>query len=130
MDEIIPGRAAMLTINWHNDLEVKILNIYAPANGATINGAFWRELTSEMEQIKLPKPNIMMGDFNVVEDSIDRLPNRPDPASSVDPLQDLRCKLCLIDGWRTTNPTEKNFTWTDGRSLSRIDRIYTTNRLM
>lgn len=120
----------MLTINWHNDLKVKILNIYAPANRATVNSAFWKELKSEMEWTNLPKPDIMMGDFNAVEDSINHLPNRPDPTSVVDPLQDLKNKLNLVDRWKTTNPTDKNFTWTDGRSLSRIDRIYTTNRLI
>lgn len=120
----------MLTINWHNNLKVKILNIYASANRAMANSAFWKELKSEMERTDLPKPNVMMGNFNAVEDSIDRLPNRLDPTSVVDPLQDLKNKLNLVDRWRTTNPTDKNFTWTDGRSLSRIDRIYMTNRLM
>lgn len=47
----------------------------------------------------------------------------------VTPLRELRTKLCLIDGWRTTNPNNKNYTWTNGRSYSRIDKIYVTQKI-
>ncbi|KZP11168.1 DNase I-like protein, partial [Athelia psychrophila] len=128
VDDIVPGRVAMLSIQWHNNLKLKILNVYAP-NGATENGAFWSEIQNTLEEKDLPKPDMMLGDHNTVEDSIDRLPNRSDSATTVDPLRELQTKLGLIDGWRTTNPTDKAFTWTNGRSHSRIDRIYVSRTI-
>lgn len=128
IDDVAPGRAAILSIQWHNNLKIKIMNVYAP-NGDTNNGVFWKTIQTILEEKNLPTPDMIIGDFNVVEDSIDRLPNRPDSATVVDPLRELRTKLCLTDGWRTTNPNEKNYTWTNRRCFSRIDKIYVTKKI-
>ncbi|KZP29142.1 DNase I-like protein [Athelia psychrophila] len=77
--EIIPGRAAMITLPWNHDRTLCILNIYAP-NDQGDSGIFWTEIINEMDKKKIDSPDIMMGDFNTVEDSIDRLPNKSDPA--------------------------------------------------
>lgn len=77
MEEVIPGKAAMLTIPWNNDKKLRILNIYAP-NDPTDSGNFWREITAEIERKKLQCPSVILGDFNIVDDSLDRLPNKAD----------------------------------------------------
>ena len=39
-EEIIPGRAILVSILWHADVRIKILNVYAP-NNPTNNEKFW-----------------------------------------------------------------------------------------
>ncbi|KZP24557.1 DNase I-like protein [Athelia psychrophila] len=130
LTEIIPGRAAMITMPWNHDNTIRILNIYAP-NDQGDSGIFWNDIQSEMEREKIHSPDIMMGDFNTVEDSIDRLPNKSDPAGTTASLRGLRVKMGLIDGWRTTNPTEKEYTHysKSHNTLSRLDRIYSTKAM-
>lgn len=72
-----------------------------------------------------------MGDFNLVEDGLDRLPAHPDDSEAVAALTDLRTFLQLQDGWRTTYPDVKQYTFLQSAtgSQSRIDRIYTSSRI-
>ncbi|KAL6297755.1 Endonuclease/exonuclease/phosphatase [Sparassis latifolia] len=128
---IIPGRALFLTIPWHGNLNLKILNIYAP-NGASENEHFWSDLQSAWEEKHLPPPDILLGDFNIVEDSLDRLPCHPDNASAVSALTDLHLKFNLQDGWRMTFPDSKAFSFLQPStgSQSRIDRIYTSPHII
>jgi hypothetical protein len=53
----------------------------------------------------------MLGDFNIVEDSIDRLPCHSDNHNAVEALQDLKTLLHLEEGWRKSNPNTKAFTY-------------------
>ena len=70
---IIPGRAILLTLPLKNDLTVNILAIYAP-NTPQENASFWASLTSTWEEANPPIPDIMLGDFNIVEEALDRSP--------------------------------------------------------
>ena len=66
----------------------------------------------------------MLGDCNVVEEAMDRLPPRP---AAVCSLQSLCNQMELTDSWRKTIPhPEKRYTFRHsmGTHLSRIDRIY------
>ncbi|KII86547.1 hypothetical protein PLICRDRAFT_113737, partial [Plicaturopsis crispa FD-325 SS-3] len=123
--EIIPGRAMLVTIPWHSTLTLTILNIYAP-NSTAENKQFWTDLQLKWEAESLAVPDIMLGDFNLVEDAIDRLPCRGDAHAAVDALRQFRESLQLEDGWRSTNPTTKMFSYFQDAtgSHSRIDRIY------
>lgn len=107
---IIPGRAMSLTIPWHGDKELTILNVYAP-NSTTENAQFWEDLKTELEKDGAKKPDIMVGDFNITEDAIDRLPCRKDKAAPINTLEDLKASLGLVDGWRTTFPDTKAYTY-------------------
>ncbi|KAF5338264.1 hypothetical protein D9611_014618 [Ephemerocybe angulata] len=53
----------------------------------------------------------MVGDFNVVEDALDRIPPKAGKEPTVNALRDLKQTLSLIDGWRKENPEEKAYTW-------------------
>lgn len=88
IDNVIPGRAAILAIQWHNNLKIKIMNVYTP-NGDADNESVWTTIQTTLGERNLLKPDIMLGDFNATEDSIDRLPNRPDSATVVTPLREL-----------------------------------------
>jgi exonuclease III len=133
---LIPGRAQLLELKWHNDEVLTILNIYAPADRDQ-QPEFWETLTalwqpddSEAENTnvrRLPKPDIVLGDFNLVEDVIDRFPTDEGEIASnaAEALLDFRLTLGLSDRWRELNPDEKVYTFTRGAlTRSRLDRIY------
>ncbi|KAI0338731.1 DNase I-like protein [Trametopsis cervina] len=128
--DIIPGRAILLKVVWHKGTILHILNVYAP-NVTSQNALFWEELTEKFSSNSFPRPDIILGDFNVVEDAIDRLPARNDPVRATSALYDLHSMLGLVDGWRTENPHEKSYTYAQdhGTSLSRLDRVYLTPEL-
>jgi exonuclease III len=122
---IVPGRAISITLPWHASDVLNILAVYAP-NEATENRDFWTDIRRARDDNQFPKADIMLGDFNVVEDSLDRLPSHGDRAQQVRALRDLKHKLGLIDGWRSLNRDTKAYTFTSesNGAHSRIDRIY------
>ena len=126
-----PGRAIMTTVPWHANKSFKILNIYAP-NDTSSNEKFWETLNAKTIANSHLKPDIILGDFNIVEDSLDRLPCHTDNPQAVAALGNLKSNLNLIDGWRRTYPDQREYSHqqTSNASQGRIDRIYITNDLL
>jgi exonuclease III len=125
MLELVPGRAIALTIQWHNDETITIINIYTP-NTANEHPLFWEKFQKKWEEYEMNDPDFMMGDFNITEDPIDRAPARPDNENVTNALRDLRLKLNIQDSWRLTFPNTRIFTYASSvNTLSRLDRIYT-----
>jgi exonuclease III len=122
---VVPGRAISLTLPWHASDVLNILAVYTP-NDVTENRDFWTELKQGREDNKFPRADIMLGDFNIVEDSLDRLPSHADRPQPVRALRELKHRLGLIDGWRSLNRDTKAYTFTSesNGAHSRIDRIY------
>lgn len=60
----------------------------------------------------------MAGDMDVVEDAIDWLPPRADPAEALDALDSLKRQLRLLDGWRNTFPDTRSYTYIQDASVS------------
>ncbi|KZT25978.1 DNase I-like protein, partial [Neolentinus lepideus HHB14362 ss-1] len=121
---IIPGRAILLSTTWHTSERFTILNIYAP-NDYAQHSEFWHKISAYWTDNNLPKPDFMVGDFNIVEDPIDRSPPHSDPILATAALRDARISLSLIDAWRTDNPNERLYTFSSNLNrFSRIDRIY------
>jgi len=110
MHKLIPGRAAMLKIKWLKTCVVTILNIYAP-NNRSAHADFWAKIMTERHARHLPIPDITLGDFNVTEDAIDRLPPKLDDESAIAALREVRHKWDIRDIWRWANPTENAFTY-------------------
>lgn len=129
--EIIPGRAMIITLPWHGNVNLTILNVYAPAESMAANEKFWKDLKTTYEEHDWPAPDILLGDFNLVEDSIDRLPNRIDNNSAVHALRAFRRMLKLHDGWRLENENEKAYSFLHGgnKSQARLDRIYVSDEV-
>lgn len=72
--KIIPGRALLVMINWSKETKLTALAIYAP-NHPSDNARFWENIkTAFANNHGLPRPKVMLGDFNMVEDTIDRFP--------------------------------------------------------
>jgi len=76
-NEIIPGRAISLIIPWQRTSRLNVLAIYAP-NAPTENVDFWETLERKWLEDNLPVPDILLGDFNLVEEMVDRLPAHSD----------------------------------------------------
>lgn len=127
---LILGKAILVTTTWHKNEKLTILVIYAPAQNDRLNMEFWETLSQKWSTRPHPRPpDIMLGDFNIVENSIDRLPARLDPARAVNALKNFRGSHKLIDGWRQENPNTLDFTFktrrqAENNSRSRLDRIY------
>lgn len=90
--EVVPGQASMLKLEWHQQSKLNVLAMYAP-NSPTESQRFWADLRNYWKNNGLIKPDVMMGDFNVVEDSINRLPGHPDNVTTVEALPKLKLLL-------------------------------------
>jgi ribonuclease HI/exonuclease III len=133
VNEIRRGRAMMVQTKWHSsEQNLTILAVYAPNDGAESEN-FFIEIKNFLEtNNQLGSPDVMLGDFNVVENAIDRLPMHSDREKTVEALEAITDKYNLLDGWRKTYPTTKDYSFmqssTDSRS--RIDRIYVLKKIM
>ncbi|KAJ7762099.1 hypothetical protein B0H16DRAFT_1661874 [Mycena metata] len=129
---IKPGRAILAVIPWHGTLTMTALAIYAPAESMEENQAFWEELCNLWMTLDLPVPDWIGGDTNLGEEPMDRLPHRSDASGAVAAFTKFKRMLEVKDGWRTVNPDTKAYTYasTNGKSLSRIDKILVSPTLM
>ncbi|EIW56836.1 DNase I-like protein [Trametes versicolor FP-101664 SS1] len=130
MDVLVPGRAASIAFPWTKDKFLHITNIYAP-NATQDNAAFWVSLETTWAAPGRPRPDVMLGDFNMVENARDRIPERADPDSVTRALTSLLVATDLQDSWREAHPNERVFTFRQARSASqsRLDRIYVKRAL-
>ncbi|KDQ32524.1 hypothetical protein PLEOSDRAFT_153793 [Pleurotus ostreatus PC15] len=131
---IQPGRAILTSVDWGGKEKLTLLAVYAP-NAAGENAAFWRRIKTFFESHpRTRKPDIMLGDFNMVEDAIDRNPTHGDSPQQTQELMELKSDLGLRDGWRQTYQDKRSFTFmqpvANGGAKSRIDRIYVTGELL
>ncbi|KAJ3796748.1 hypothetical protein GGU11DRAFT_829548 [Lentinula aff. detonsa] len=132
---IVPGRALMVQLD-QGPSSINILTIYAPnvsrSDGAE-NVEFWRIIKDHLPSARHTKPEIMLGDCNTTEAGmIDCLPAHDDPEEACIVLDELKQRLEIRDGWRTTFPNEKRFTYLQlaTGSQSRLDRIYATDKIL
>ncbi|KAI0051953.1 DNase I-like protein [Auriscalpium vulgare] len=127
--EILPGRAAVLRVNWNGRENLNILNVYAP-NAPNLHPQFWADILANLIAQDLTHIDYMMGDTNLAEDARDRSPPHPDDENAVSALRDFRHELGLRDTWRESHPRTKAFTYRHNRGAikSRLDRIYTSDQ--
>jgi ribonuclease HI/exonuclease III len=122
---VVEGRVTLLEIPWNDGDVLRIMNVYAPAQNSE-KADFWRRLLEMVEGEENLKPDIVMGDFNLVENpEIDRLINRggADPPAARDELSNFVVDMNLANGWRRRHPRKRGFTYS-GNGQSRLDRIY------
>jgi hypothetical protein len=130
-EEVIPGQAMLAKFQLRRGTKVIALAVYAH-NNPSANAKMWGNIMQAyIDNPNLERPNMIIGDFNMVEDAIDRMPSREDQRSTVTSLQSLKTMLSLEDGWRETFPDKLEFTYMQNRNIhSRIDRIYITHNLL
>ncbi|EIW59707.1 DNase I-like protein, partial [Trametes versicolor FP-101664 SS1] len=124
--DIQKGRAMAISFPWSTGRELSVVNVYGP-NSSAENAVFWRDVKTHCPA----SVDILLGDFNVVEDGIDRIPVRAETGNALQALQELLAELRLEDGWRMQNPHTKAFTYMQKStgSQSRLDRIYVASAL-
>ncbi|KAF5378764.1 hypothetical protein D9615_006956 [Tricholomella constricta] len=129
--DIVPGRALQIELPWREGAITKILAVYGP-NTPSENAVFWATINNSYQTRNRTKPDILLGDLNMVEDSLDRFPPHEDHRPQTEALLDLKNCLRLLDGWRQTHPTTIDHTFRMGRTttVSRIDRIYVTEKIL
>ena len=129
--EVIPGRALVIELNWHGTERISVLALYAPNRSMSENKQFWEKLLTFFRTNRRLKPDVVLGDFNFVEEAMDRIPMRmrESEESVSESFDSLKVDLQLMDGWRQTFPSTLAFTYyhkSDGQQ-SRLDRRYIAN---
>ena len=110
MHVLILGRVAILKVKWLKTCSTTILNVYVP-NERSEYTSFWARVITERQAKHLPIPDFTLGDFNVTEDAIDRMPPKFDNKSAIATLREVRYEWDIRDTWQWANPTEKAFTY-------------------
>ena len=123
--KLVPGRAILVSTPWYQQKRINILNVYAP-NDPNKNTLMWEKIHNAI--LNLPQPDIIMGDFNFIEDPLDRLPAHHDNPNTIDTWQALKSHLSLTDGRCASSPKSLGYTFAQsarqGGHQSRLDRIY------
>ena len=109
----VPGRALMMLIPWHATLQLRILVVYAPSSPRE-NGTFWNKIVEKWDESRLPTPDIVLGDFNTVEDAIDGLPAHSDDPDATIELTSMKQRSQIFDGWRMMNETKRGYSCNAG----------------
>ncbi|KAJ4483023.1 hypothetical protein C8J55DRAFT_488543 [Lentinula edodes] len=129
--EVVEGHALLMETYWHENEKISILAIYAPNADTATNTTFWKKIQEFFTRNpRIQKPDFVLGDMNVVEEPLDRLPARSDPGVITEAFDELKRQLRLEDGWRNTYPSSLKYTYKQKRTNqltrhSRLDRIYT-----
>ena len=126
---LMEGRVSRLTIRVEEDRGLDIINVYAP-NEDSKKIKFFEELKEMLKHQEMENV-IIMGDFNFVENELDRFPHRKDDNKVSEAWNRIKTKHKLIDGWRMHNELKKQFTFIQPvtNSMSRIDRIYVNDEI-
>ncbi|KIJ93783.1 hypothetical protein K443DRAFT_125470 [Laccaria amethystina LaAM-08-1] len=108
--ELIPGRMSRLQIITKDENGLDLINLYAPNNDKEKAEFFGQvhEIMTGLEDLADP---IILGDFNFVEEPMDRIPAHEDDKKVVESFKLTKKKLKLYDGWREHNPTAKKFSF-------------------
>lgn len=115
--------ARVICIELGNDENmIKIVNLYAPSgsNNRSARELFFNQTVPQF-LLNHPAHVIMLGDFNSVIESRDAT-----GVSNMSPMLKILCdSLNLTDVWKHFN-RQIDYTFSRGRSMSRIDKIYVT----
>ncbi|KAJ3818465.1 hypothetical protein F5880DRAFT_1617354 [Lentinula raphanica] len=110
--EITPGHAYVLEMYWHREEKVSILAIYAPNSDPAANAQSWERIQEfYARNPRIRRPDFMIGDCNMVEEPLDRLPAREEPGNVANAFDNLKRSLGLEDGWRNENPITLAYTY-------------------
>jgi len=87
------------------------------------------KIREHIRKIKDQNNLIITEDFNFVTDTLDRSPPHKDNNKISKKWTNITNKYNFIDGWQKSNKSERQFIYTQGKSLARIDRIYTIRKV-
>jgi ribonuclease HI/endonuclease/exonuclease/phosphatase family metal-dependent hydrolase len=129
--EYVQGRMLEANVNTKHGQQVKILNVYAPNKEIEKIEYYKTKIETEQDERR-----IVLGDFNMCEENMDRAPQTIEESKRVrDTWLNMKRELNLIDGWRVHYPEELRFSFKQDNNrgteniLARIDRIYNTENM-
>lgn len=107
--------------------QFNVINIYAP-NAVAARKTFFQHIHSYF----LTYFRIIGGDFNCVDNELDRLISKSDFSADKKCLLALKSDFDVIDIWRKRNPRVKSFTWANKAysQASRLDRFFISRTLV
>ena len=124
------GRTGMLSLKY-GEQELNIVNVYMPNDKPQQKETLTKLRRDLRNSVDITESELLIvGDWNFVEDKIDRSPQHHDDRRVTNEMTKLKATLDLIDGWRRENPLTRSFTWEGSagnerkKIFSRIDRIY------
>lgn len=108
--ELIRGKAMAIKLTWKNDEESVLINVYAPNRRGDHKG-FWEKIDEERKNKRIRKPDFVLGDFNVTEEPIDRIPPRHDSQGAITALREFRLNMGIRDQWQHAFPKAREYTY-------------------
>ena len=122
VERVIDGRVLLVDVEGKG-AKFRIINIYCPTET--------QDRTTILQAIQTlthcGKEVIVGGDFNCILDVADR---RSTSSVKLDASSHLLLNIIkdckLVDAYRLRNPSTPGYTWTNGRTFSRIDFLFTT----
>lgn len=121
------GRAALITIVKKSGSVLCALNIYAPATTPLERTQFYQRINKYFEDNRhARRPLYMGGDFNMVEEGLDRSSGKDTTEHTANAFSALKMTLRMQDSYRLIDPDTRNWTFStaQGEVWSRLDRIY------
>ena len=108
-----------------NDVDVNLVNIYAPTNLAERKTFF-----DSLHDFFIPSSAIIIGrDFNCYNNTLDKFGGNVSIHKEYEPLKN---DFALVDVWRNLHPASREFTWfNSSRSIgSRLDKFLISRELL
>ncbi len=126
VQHIIHGRLLCVDVTWNN-VKLRIVNVYCPPDLQER-----LQILDAIQPLLLCSSEVVLGgDFNCLLNKKDKLSNatvKLDSSSEV--LKNLTQDFKLIDTFRSINPSLPGFTWSDGKTHSRIDFLFASKGLL
>ena len=117
----------MLKIKWLEACKTLLLNVYVSTT-QTEQQPFWDKVDTTRREKRLAHLEIVLGDFNVTEDKINRVPAQLDNKSATEALRKIHLNWEIQDAWRHMHPNDQSFTyWAKSgqqQIKSRLNQIY------
>lgn len=125
VQRVIDGRVLCVDLSYYN-IHLRVINVYCPV-----------ELQERLKLLNVLQPLlvcnrevILGGDFNCLLDKKDKLTTSSVKLdSSSETLKNIINDLRLVDTYRSKHPKSPGYTWSNGRTHSRIDFLLTSKGL-
>ena len=83
-----------IRIKWRENEETVLINVYT-LNDRSEHKDLWTQVESKRRAKNIWHPDFLLGDFNVMEDPLNRASICPDNPNAIEALQNLRHSLDL-----------------------------------
>lgn len=105
-------------------------NVYMPPNNKQTQKRIQQQIIKAVTDSKLDTYHIIGGDFNTVENTdTDKAKNKKGDTRKKLPLFSWLRNLGFVETFRACNPMTEKYTWSNGKSASRIDYIWISEGL-